>query len=69
MAENPCNHIQPDGCCGIYEDRPQICRDYTNDYCEFDEPAENSFDLYFEDYKSLLAYCKKRFKRWGQRPY
>jgi len=49
---------------GIYDVRPQICRDHTNDYCEFDSPAEDDFDLYFSDYETLLAYCKKRFKRW-----
>ena len=59
-----CDHLQPDGGCGIYDARPQICRDHTNDYCEFDSPAEDDFDLYFPDYESLLAYCKKRFKRW-----
>ena len=69
LAENPCTHILPDGRCGIYDDRPQICRDYSNDYCEFDAPAEDGFELYFDDYKALLKYCKKRFKRWGQRPY
>jgi uncharacterized protein len=69
LVSNACNHIQSDGRCGIYEDRPQICRDYSNDYCEFDEPAEDGFELYFQNYGELLAYCKKRFKRWGQRPY
>jgi uncharacterized protein len=69
LVNNACNHIMPDGRCGIYADRPQICRDYSNDYCEFDEPAEDSFELYFQNYDELLAYCKKRFKRWGQRPY
>ncbi len=59
-----CNHLQSDGACGIYDVRPQICRDHTNDYCEFDGPAEEDFDLYFPDYESLLKYCKKRFKRW-----
>jgi len=69
LVSNACNHIMSDGRCGIYEDRPQICRDYSNDYCEFDEPAEGGFELYFRNYEELLAYCKKRFKRWGQRPY
>jgi len=59
-----CGHLQPDGGCGIYDVRPQICRDHTNDYCEFDSPAEDDFDLYFSDYDTLLKYCKKRFKRW-----
>lgn len=65
LIENPCTHIQPDGRCGIYADRPSICREYSNDYCEFDEPAEEGFELYFRDYDELLGYCRKRFKRWG----
>ena len=59
-----CSHLQSDGACGIYDIRPQICRDHTNEHCEFDSPAEDDFDLYFPDYDSLLKYCKKRFKRW-----
>lgn len=64
LFDTKCNHLLPNGRCGIYEERPQVCRDYSNDYCEFDAPAEDGFDLYFETYESLLAYCKKRFKRW-----
>ncbi len=30
-----CPHLQADNLCGIYEDRPQICRDYAADsFCE-----------------------------------
>jgi Fe-S-cluster containining protein len=65
LVHVPCGHLQPDGSCGIYESRPQICRDYSNDYCEFDAPAEDGFELFFPDYESLLAYCKRRFKRWA----
>jgi Fe-S-cluster containining protein len=64
LVESRCSHLQTDGRCGIYAVRPQICRDHSNDYCEFDAPAEDGFDLYFPDYRSLLKYCKKRFKRW-----
>jgi Fe-S-cluster containining protein len=66
LVNNPCNHLLAGGRCGIYEDRPLICREYTNDYCEFDEPSENGFDLFFEDYAALLKYVKKRFKGWGK---
>lgn len=61
----PCSHLQPNGRCGIYEDRPTICRSHENDFCEYDAPAEDGFELYFPDYPTLLAYCKKRFKRWN----
>ena len=62
-----CQFLQNDGRCGIYETRPQMCRDYSNDYCEYDSPAEEGFELFFDGYDSLLKYCKKRFKKWDQR--
>ncbi|MBI5450300.1 MAG: YkgJ family cysteine cluster protein [Gammaproteobacteria bacterium] len=61
-----CTQLLPDGGCAIYDTRPQVCRDYSNDYCEYDEPAEKNFELYFKSYDSLLAYCRRRFKSWGQ---
>ncbi len=64
MFETRCQHLLGDGRCSIYEDRPAICRSHSNDYCEYDAPAEDGFDLYFPDYDSLLQYCRKRFKRW-----
>ncbi len=65
MFEARCRHLLADGRCGIYDERPTICRSHSNDYCEYDAPAEDGFDLYFPDYESLLRYCKKRFKRWS----
>jgi len=65
LVQNPCSHLQPDGRCGIYETRPQVCREYSNDFCEFDAPAEDGFEHFFADYGALLAYCRRRFKRWG----
>ena len=64
LISGRCQHIQPDGRCGIYEDRPAICREYDNDWCEYDEPAEKSFIYHFHNYEELLSYCKKRYKRW-----
>jgi len=65
LVNTPCLHLQKDGGCGIYDVRPQICRDHSNDYCEYDVPAEDGFKLYFPNYDSLLKYCKKRFKKWA----
>ena len=28
------------------------------------DAQRDSLDLYFQNYEDLLAYCKKRFKRW-----
>jgi Fe-S-cluster containining protein len=65
MFQGRCEHLQPNGGCGIYDERPDICREYENDWCEFDQPAEDGFELYFRNYAELLSYCKKRFKSWG----
>lgn len=64
LFHTQCTHLLPGGGCGIYDKRPKICREYSNDFCEFDMPAEEGFDLHFPDHKSLLKYCKKRFKKW-----
>jgi Fe-S-cluster containining protein len=64
MVLTKCKHLLQDGACGIYEKRPQICRDHDNDFCEYDEPAEKGFKKFFDSYESLRKYCKKRFKKW-----
>lgn len=65
LIDTPCTHLQPDGRCGIYRHRPEICKEYSNDYCEFDAPAEEGFKRHFRNYAELLAYCRKRFRTWG----
>ena len=64
LVEASCEHLLADGRCAIYADRPEICREYDNDWCEYDQPAEEGFDLYFHDYAAMLSYCRKRFRRW-----
>ena len=67
LVEGRCSHLLPDGRCGIYENRPDICREHSNDYCELDAPREEGFDLYFHTYDELLKYCKKKFKNWDNK--
>ncbi len=40
--------------CGIYETRPQICRDYQTDNCEYDDDA--TYDQYFETPEQVVEY-------------
>jgi hypothetical protein len=55
-----------DGWFVMFEGRCRhLLGEHANDYCEYDAPAEDGFDLYFPDYDTLLRYCKKRFKRWS----
>lgn len=68
LVYDRCTHILPGGRCGIYERRPQICRDHSNDDCEFNTPSSHDdFDLLFTSYKELDDYCRKRFKTWDRR--
>ena len=64
LVNNPCLQLLPDGRCGIYETRPQICRDHSNDNCEFHGMSKKDFQIFFDGYDSLLKYCRKRFKNW-----
>ena len=64
LFETKCSHLHINGDCGIYDRRPDICREHSNEYCEFDAPSEDGFELYFPDYDSLRKYCMKRFKKW-----
>ena len=64
LIRGRCEHLQAGGACGIYEQRPQVCRDYSNDWCEFDEPAEKHFRHHFRNHAELLEYCRGRFRRW-----
>ena len=66
LVHNSCLHLLPDGRCGIYNDRPRICREYTNDFCEYDQSAEEGFELFFDGYQSLHEYVRRRFKTWDK---
>jgi len=67
MFITPCEQLQDNGSCGIYQQRPDICHDYSNDYCEYDSSAEEGFELYFRNYDELLSYCRQRFKKWDKK--
>lgn len=55
MVYADCNHLQADHRCGIYETRPQICRDYSTDACEYEDDA--LYDMYFETPEQLWEYA------------
>lgn len=68
LVNNPCRHLQPGGRCGIYDSRPQVCRDHSTDDCEVDGPAgADDFELFFPDEAALEAYCRRKFRNWDAR--
>lgn len=56
LVHTDCKHLQNDNRCGIYETRPQICRDYTTDNCEYDE--DSVYDKYFETAEQVAEYSE-----------
>ena len=51
-----CKHLQPDNRCGIYHTRPQICRDYSTDNCEFED--DWVYERYFETSEQVEEYVE-----------
>lgn len=50
-----CRHLLPDQRCGIYDDRPQICRNYSTDSCEYEDDGVH--DMYFETPEQIWEYA------------
>lgn len=59
LVHTVCKHLQADNRCGIYETRPQVCRDYSTKDCEFDEGF--TYDRYFETPEQIAEYCDAVF--------
>jgi len=56
LVHNRCKHLGDDNLCGIYETRPQICRDYTTVNCEYED--EWVYDHYWETPEQIEEYAE-----------
>jgi Fe-S-cluster containining protein len=56
LVYSTCRHLQADHRCGIYDIRPQICRDYTTDNCEYED--DWVYDQYFETPEQVEEYIE-----------
>jgi Fe-S-cluster containining protein len=59
LVHTTCKHLQADNRCGIYETRPQICRDYSTDNCEYEDTWV--YDFYLETAEQVEEYIEARF--------
>ena len=67
LIESRCMHLLPGGVCNIYDTRPWVCREYSNEFCEYDESIEEASKYYFTKPKQLEKLARKRFKKWDRR--
>lgn len=56
MVHEVCRHLLPDNRCGTYETRPQICRDYHTDACEYSD--DWVYDMIFETPEQIWEYAE-----------
>jgi Fe-S-cluster containining protein len=63
QVHTPCRELRPDHRCGIYADRPQICRRHSTKNCEYED--DWVYDLFFESPAQLEEYVEARFPRRG----
>ena len=66
---NKCSWLGDDGRCQGYEQRPSICREYENDWCDYDETrggdkSKPDPDLTFHTVAELEAYRDRWVARW-----
>ncbi len=56
LVHTTCKHLQKDNRCGIYHTRPQICRDYSTDNCEYEDTW--TYEKYFESPEQVAEYLE-----------
>lgn len=56
LVYGDCQNLQPDNMCGIYHTRPQICRDYSTDNCEYEN--DGCYDKFFESADQVWEYAE-----------
>jgi uncharacterized protein len=56
LVHTVCQHLGADNRCGIYDTRPQICRDYSTKNCEYEDDAV--YDMYFETPEQVSEYVE-----------
>lgn len=56
LVHTKCEHLGDDNLCRAYETRPQICREYTTEKCEYDDSWV--YDHYFETPEQVEEYAE-----------
>ena len=64
LVHTKCKHLRDDNLCGIYETRPQICRDYSTEACEYED--DWTYERYFETPEQIYEYAEAILQKPGQ---
>jgi uncharacterized protein len=64
LVHTKCRHLRDDHLCGIYDSRPQICREYSTDACEYED--DWTYERYFETPEQIQEYAEAVLQRPAQ---
>ncbi len=64
LVHTKCKHLGDDNRCGIYTTRPQICRDYTTEACEYED--DWTYEHYFETHEQIHEYAEAIIQKPGK---
>jgi uncharacterized protein len=64
LVHTTCRHLQADNRCGIYETRPQVCRDYSTNDCEYED--DWTYDFYLERPEQVAEYTEAVLQEEGK---
>lgn len=56
LVSTECKHLRRDGRCAIYADRPQVCREYSTQTCEYEDHWV--YEQYFETPEQVQEYAE-----------
>ncbi len=62
QVRTTCNNLQSDFKCGVYETRPEICREYKAHDCDY-TGGDYGYDLLFTQPEQIVAYAKEYFAK------
>jgi Fe-S-cluster containining protein len=57
-----CKNLLPDNRCGIYETRPEICREYTTEDCDY-HGGPYDYDHLFKEPAELEAFAAEALRK------
>jgi Fe-S-cluster containining protein len=61
LVHSECKHLLSDNRCGIYDTRPQICRDYSTKDCEYED--DWLYDGYLETAEQAAEFAEATLPR------
>jgi Fe-S-cluster containining protein len=63
-----CKHLEPDNRCGIYHERPRICREFSTENCDY-HGGDYGFEKLFTSGEQLRDYAEEKLNanRKGKR--